>query len=533
MRRALSLLVLVLACRPTGDTFGPASPRHDPDTVVVSNGAEPKSIDPGLADESSGIEIVNNVFEGLTAYAPRTLAPEPGMAERWTTSEDGLTWTFHLRDAQWSDGTPVTAHDFVYAWRRALSPALASQYAYQLWYIAGAQAFNEGKTDDPETVGVRAIDARTLEVRLERPTPFLLFLTSFATYSPVPRHAIERHGARWTQPGNIVSNGPYRLVRWALQDELVLEKNERYWNAAAVPVRRIVALTVESDHAVLNLYRTGEVDTTSPNASVPLSAVSELRKYGDWSERPYLGSYWYWFNCRKPPFDDAGVRKAFALSLDKERLIKTVLHGLNSAASSVVPDLFGPVTGYRPPIRPEDAYDVARARKLLAEAGFPNGRDFPAVTLVYNTGDGHRLIAEAAQSMWKEALGVDVQVLNMEWKVMLSEMHQGNFFMGRSGWIADYPEPSTFLTVFLGGGGQNDSGWTNARYDALLQQALSERDPAKRNALYADAERILLDELPVLPVYTYSKYGLTSRKLGGLEDNPMDFHLFKHLRWLK
>lgn len=527
---AVCLGLLVSACRPSGDTLGPAQPRTD-QTLVISNGAEPKSIDPGLADESSGIEVVNNAFEGLTTFAPVTLAPEPAMAERWEVSDDGLTYVFHLRDARWTDGTPVTAHDFVYAWRRALDPQLGSSYSYQLWYLKNGQAFNEGKVKDAEAVGVKARDARTLEVTLERPTPFFLHLTSFATYMPVPRWAVEKWGRLWTQPQHIVTNGPWKLVRWSFQNELVFERNDDYWNAANIPLKKVVALLVENDHAVLNLYRTAEVDTTSPNSTLPLSAVPSLRAFKDYRQVPYLGTNWLWFNTRKPPFNDVRVRRAFAMALDKRLITSTVLKGLQVPTWSLVPDLFDQVTGYRPPVGENDRYDEAEAQRWLAEAGYPGGKGFPHVELFFNNGDNHRLMAEAAQAMWRKTLGVSVAVLNMEWKVMLSELNQGNFDMARSGWAADYPEPSTFLTVFLGSGGQNDSGWQNAEYDALIERALSEPDQAERNALYAKAERILLDELPVIPMYQSSKVALIREGLEGMDPNPMDTHLWKNLRW--
>lgn len=529
--RSALLLALLLGCRAASETFAPAAP-VDESTVIVSNGAEPKSIDPGLADESAGIELAHNCFEGLTAYAARTLAPEPGMAERWELSPDGLTYTFHLRNAVWSDGRPVTAHDFVYAWRRALSPELASQYAYQLWYLRGAQAFNEGREKEPSTVGVRAIDDRTLEVRLERPTPFFLFLTSFVTYAPVPRQAIEAHGRLWTRPGKIVVNGAYLLTDARLQDSMTLEKNPRYWNAADVRIGRVVALTNDSDHSVMSLYRTGQVHTTSPNSPPPLAAVPSLRKFRDYSEHPFLSIYYYWFNTRKPPFDDVRVRRALAKAIDKRRIVETVLQGLNEPTWGMVPDLFRDVTGYRPPVTEADRHDPAEARKLLAEAGFPDGKGFPSTELMFNSGgDGHRLVGEAVQAMWKRELGLEVSLVNLEWKVMLSEMISGNHQIARSGWQADYPEPSTFLTVFLGDGGQNMSGWKSAEYDRTLTEALSEPDPTRRNALYARCERILLDAMPVIPVYTYSKSTLNHPRLGGLDDNPMDLHLYKHLFW--
>lgn len=530
---ALAILcasAFLAGCRPTGETLGPAIPRTDK-TLVISNGAEPKSIDPGLADESSGVEVANNIFEGLTTLAPVTLAPMPGMAERWEVSEDGLNYVFHLRDAKWTDGTPVTADDFVYAWRRALSPEFGSSYGFQLWYLKNGRAFNEGREKDPETIGVRAVDARTLEVTLDQPTPFFLHLTGFATYMPVPRRAVEEHGRLWTQPQNIVTNGPYRLVRWAFQNELVFLRNDEYWDAKNVPLEKVIALLVEDNHAVLNLYRTGEVDTTSPSSSLPLSAVPSLRDFKDYRKVPYLGTNWFWFNTRKKPFNDVRVRRAFAMAIDKTLINSTVLQGLQQATWSAVPDLFADVTGYRPPVGASDKYNPEEAKRLLAEAGYPDGKGFPAVELFFNNSDSHRLVAEATQAMWRKTLNVPVSVLNMEWKVMLSRVNQGDFDMARSGWAADYPEPSTFLTVFLGSGGANNSGWANADYDRFIEQGLAEPDQAKRNALYAKAERILLDELPVLPIYQSSKVALIREGLEGMDPNPMDTHLWKNLRW--
>jgi oligopeptide transport system substrate-binding protein len=532
MPRFALLLLALAACRAPSDTFGPAAPTHERDTVVISNGTEPRSIDPGLASESSGIEVAQNCFEGLTVFdAKSPLKPAPGMAEKWEVEDGGRRYVFHLRAATWSDGSPVTARDFVWSWLRVLAPATASEYAYQLWYLKGAKSYNDGSSTDGALVGVTARDPRTLVVELEQPTPFFLFLTSFATYAPVPRKAVDAHGILWTRPGNIVVNGPYTVTRWRLQDEIVLEKNARYWDAAHVRIAKVVALSNDNDQSVMNLYRTGEVDTTAPNSVPPLSAVPSLRAFRDYSEYPFLASYWYWFNTRRPPFDKRDVRQAFAKAIDKKKLVETVLHRTPVASWSVVPDLFGEATGYHPPLGKDDRYDPAGARALLAKAGYPGGQGFPDVKLMFNPSDQHRLIAEALQAMWKEELGVTVAIPNVEWKVMLSEMQQGDFDLGRSGWQADYPEPSTFLTVFLGGGGQNEAGWSNAEYDRTLAEALREPDPARRNALYAQCERILLDELPVLPIYTYARNDLTAPKLGGLEPNLMGLHLYRNMFW--
>jgi oligopeptide transport system substrate-binding protein len=378
---------------------------------------------------------------------------------------------------------------------------------------------------------VRAIDPRTVEVTLERPTPFFLFLTSFATLSPAPRHVVEKWGDKWTRPEHIVVNGPYKPVRWALQDEIELAKNPLYWDAAHVPVQTIHALSNDNDHSEMNLYRTGGVDTTSPNNVPPLSAVPSLRHFKDYSEHPFLATYWYEFNCRRKPFDDVRVRRALAKAIDKQKITQTILYNLNQPALSLVPDLFGDTTGYRPPVNESDRFDPREARKLLADAGFPAGKGFPSVSMFFNAGDQHRLIAEAVQAMWHEVLGIDVKILNVEWKVMRAECQQGNFDIARSGWQADYPEPSTFLTVYLSDGGQNDSGWKSVDFDTALNAALAEPDLATRNALYAKAERILLDEAPMIPMYVYSKSMLAAPELEGLEDNPMDLHLYKHLRW--
>ncbi len=534
LRVALLALLALTACRKPSDTFGPPSPLHARDTVIISNGAEPTSIDPALASESSGIEIAQNCFEGLTSFnAKQPLAPAPGIAKSWEELDGGRRYLFHLRDAVWSDGQPVTADDFVWSWRRVLAPATASEYAYQLWYVTGAKAYNDGRTSDPATIGVRAIDPRTLEVDLDQPTPFFLFLTSFPTLAPVPRWTVERYGIHWTRPAHIVVDGPYKVVRWRLQDEIVVEKNPRYWDARHVAIRRVVALSDDNDDSVLNLYRTGDTDTTAPNSTPPLSAIPELRKHRDYSEYPYLASYWYWFNTRRPPFDKVEVRQAFARAVDKVKLIDTVLHRVPVPSWSIMPDLFGDTTGYRPPVTKDDRYDPAGARALLAKAGYPGGKGFPTVRLMFNPSDEHRLIAEALQAMWKDVLGVNVEIPNVEWKVMLSEMQQGDFDMARSGWQADYPEPSTFLTVFLSASGQNNAGWKNADYDRTLEAAMSEPNLQKRNVLYAKCERILLDQLPVLPLYTYTKNDLTNVKLRGMEPNPMGEHLFKNFSWAK
>ena len=462
------------------------------------------------------------LFEGLVTYHPETLAPEPGVAESWDISEDGLTYTFHLRQSAWSNGDPLVADDFLYSWRRVLEPETAAEYAYQLWYIKNAKAYTEGTLKDFSQVGVRVVDPHTFEVTLEQPTAYFLGLVAFETFMPVPKRCIERYGNRWTRPENIVSNGPFVLREWKPQARIVMQKNPFYWDAAAVRLDTIVAMPIANEETALLLYKTGGLDWLN---SLPATLIPQLKKHPDYHKAPYLGTYFYRFNCTRKPFDDPRVRKAFDLALDKVKLCWFVLHGEYGPATSFVPPMLPPYES------PEGlAYDPKRAAELLAEAGYPGGRGFPRVTLIYNTSKRHEDIAVVAQEMWREALGVDINLVNQEWKVYLQTTNRLDYDIARAAWIGDYMDPNTFLDMFVTNGGNNRTGWSNKRYDELIRTAAKTLDPARRNALLKDAEDILVNqELPIMPVFFYANLSLRRPGIKGFYENARDLHPFKYI----
>jgi oligopeptide transport system substrate-binding protein len=518
MSRALALvLALVLA-----GLVAPAAPAGAQAQVFrVNNLAEPESVDPGLVTGVPEHRIVSNLFEGLATNDPKDLSPQPGMARSWSISKDGLTYTFNLRDATWTDGRKVTAQDFVYAWERVLNPKTGAKYSQQLYYLKGAEDYNKGKLADFGQVGVKATDDRTLVVTLRAPTPYFLFLTTFYTLYPVPRWAIEAHGADWVKPGKIVSNGPFKLASWVPQRELVLEKNPAHWDAATVKLSRVVFIPTDDLNTAYKQFLAGESDWCT---SVPPAQIDAAKPRPEYYATPYLGTYFFRFNVTKPLFADVRVRKALSMAVDRESLTRYVTRAGEIPTTGFVP---AGLPGYEGPRGP--GFDPARAKTLLAEAGFPGGKGFPKTELLYNTSEQHRVITQAIQQMWKEHLGIDVELVNVEWKVYLSRLSSLDYQISRGGWIGDYPDPNTFLDMWIGGGGNNRTGWASKRFDELIARAqtLSGRE---RVAVLAEAEKILVvDEAPILPLYTYVNKGMLSRKVKGWHPNILDQHPLKFI----
>jgi oligopeptide transport system substrate-binding protein len=509
---ALGLALLAVLAPPAG---------AQPQVFRINNLAEPESVDPGIVTGVPEHRIVSNLFEGLATNDPKDLSPQPGMARSWSISKDGLTYTFTLRDATWTDGRKVTAHDFVYAWERVLNPKLGAKYAQQLYYLKHGEDYNKGKVTDFRQVGVRAADDRTLVVTLHAPTPYFLFLTTFYTLYPVPRWTIEAHGTDWVKPGKIVSNGPFRLASWVPQRELVLEKNPAHWDAATVKLDRVVFIPTDDLNTAYKQFQAGESDWCT---SVPPAQIDAAKQRPEYYATPYLGTYFIRFNVTKPPFADVRVRKALSMAVDREALTRFVTKAGEIPTTSFVP---ASLSGYEGPRGP--GLDPAAAKKLLAEAGFPGGKGFPKTELLYNTSEQHRAITQAIQQMWKEHLGIDVELVNVEWKVYLAKLSSLDYQISRGGWIGDYPDPNTFLDMWISGGGNNRTGWSNKRFDELIARAqtLAGRE---RMTLLAEAEKILVvDEAPILPLYTYVNKGMLSRKVKGWQPNILDQHPLKFI----
>lgn len=515
---ALCLLpVLLLACAGCKE----AGRRAD---LVFLNGAEPETLDPALITGQPEERVVSALFEGLTAFDSAAI-PRPGVAESWTISADKREYIFHLRhDARWSNGDAVTARDFTASWRRALAPETASDYASQLYFIKNGKPFNEGTLKDFSQVGVRASDDFTLEVTLENPTPFFLDLCAFPTLFPVHLPSVTKYGDDWIKPGKLVGNGPYLLAGWRINDRIRLVKNPRYWDAAHVALGTIDVLPTTNANTALNFYMTGMADLSMDKGLVPVSLVADLKRRPDFHAAPFLGTYFLRFNCTRPPFNDSRVRKAFALVIDKNLLVQKITRAGEPPASGFVPP---GTAGYTSP--PGISRDPDLARKLLAEAGYPGGRNFPHVTYLYDDRELNEKLAIELQGMFSRELGITVGLLKQEWKVYLNSMSQLDYDLCRSSWVGDYNDPNTFLNMFVTGDGNNRTGWSNAGYDQLIADAACEPDPARRADIFRHAEKMLVvEEAPVCPLYYYVGIQLyDAAKFGGIQANLLDDHPLK------
>ncbi|MCC6415272.1 MAG: peptide ABC transporter substrate-binding protein [Opitutaceae bacterium] len=498
----------------------------------VGNGSEPQDLDCQTITGVPEHKIMMALAEGLVSEDPVDLHPVPGLAESWEISDDGLVYTFHLREAlKWSDGSPIVAGDIVESFRRILSPKLASEYAYLVYnFVAGAKDYYLGKTTDFSQVGFKAPDDRTFVVTLRNPTPYLLkIMASHYSWWPVPVHVVTKFGdfdqkrTVWTRAGNHVGNGPFRLKEWSPQQRIVVERNPYYWDAQTVKLDEIHFFPTDDLPADERMFRTGQVDMVYELLS---SKVDTYRRENPEALRldPYLGIYFYRCNVTRPPLNDKRVRKALALAIDREALVKNITRGGEQPAYAVS---YPGTAGYFPEAQLEGTLEDAR--RLLAEAGYPGGKGCPKIELLYNTQENHRAIAEAIQQMWKQNLGVDVEIVNQEWKVYLDRQHTQNFTMQRAGWIADYVDPHVFLEIWETGNGNNDTLWSNPEYDRLLHAALAAKNDTERYGYYQQMDAILVDELPVIPIYYYVKKFLLSPKVKGFHPTLLDNHPYKYI----
>jgi oligopeptide transport system substrate-binding protein len=486
-------------------------------------------IDPSLVTETEGFMISHNIFEGLLNYPMREGASEPGVAQRYELAADQRTYTFHLRpDARWSNGRLVTAHDFVYAWLRKLDPATGSASADHLHYLQGGKAYNEGKLHDPAGVGVRATDDRTLQVVLEQPTPWWLFLVRTSHYAPVPREAVEAHGRDWTRPEHIVTNGAYHLAKWDPRAVSVLTRSDTYWGRASVKIPKLELVYSDSLEGDWNLYSAGQVQWL--RTSLTPDKIDQLlgERRPDFTIDPRLCVYFYSFRQDRPPFDNPLVRRAFVAGIDKERLVKHVVRGGRTPADTLVPAILRRSAGM-PALETVD-FDPSRARQLLAEAGYPNGVGLPGITLTYNTDEGHRMIAEFVQRSVKENLGIEITLENMEWKSMLKRLRTGDYQLARFGWCG-VSDPHEFLKILRSDSPHNNGGHKSAKLDQILDADLRATQASERRHAWAEAERLILEEAPILPLYHYAQPILKWPVLRGFDTVLEETHLFKYMYW--
>lgn len=531
--KTISFLMLMLFISLTGCGSGESNISLGNRTGILywGNGTEPASLDPHIATGVPEHHIMSSVMEGLVLKDRKSLEPRPGVAESWTISDDGRIYTFKLRDdARWSNGDPHIANDYVWSWWRALQPALGNQYAYMLFPIKNAKRYYDRETEDFGDVGVKALDQRTLQVTLTNPTPYFLQLLDHYSLFPVHQATIEKfgnadqRGTRWSYEGNLVSNGPFKLDEWKINRHITVTRNLHYWDNDNVALNGIVFKPVENTVTEERMFRAGQLHVTS---NVPADKISTYRKSNSTELKiaPYLGTYFYRLNIKTPQLQDRRVRRALGMAIDREKLVENITKGGQIPAYTMTP----PGTmGYYP--KSTLAFDPEGAKNLLSEAGYPNGEGFPAIEILYNTNEGHRKIAVALQEMWKDYLNVDIKLLNQEWKVYLATESAGDYQISRGGWIGDYVDPNNFLDMFLCGGGNNRTGWCNEEYDRLiLEVAPSQSSHEERLAVFQQAETMLLDDMPIIPVYTYTSVKLVDSSVENLDGNILNQAMYKDI----
>ena len=631
------VLLTVAAAIVYAASFGTLPPAD----FSFNNGNEVRTIDPAKATGNPENRIINALFEGLLRNMPVSdtpdengmiaLAPAPGMAELPEISDDGKTYTFKMRPhVVWSNGEPVTAGDFVWSWRRMLHPETASEYAYQLYYLKNAEAYNTAvvhvgdrvevelpdrrdplqtfprgtilrgivreikkppqpaidesaskedqsratgqwkdqwvyvidvkprqgdqvdwdaagetrsfsKEQSPEIdtsqpverclfvlldfseVGALAQDDETLVVTLKNRTPYFDSLVAFYPLYPANPRCVEQFGSpRWTKPENIISNGPYLLKDRRLRDRIRMRKNPLYWDADNVQLEVIDAYAIGLETTGLNMYLRGTIDwETQP----PITKFKELRERDDWYSAPMLTVYFYRLNTAVKPLDDKRVRQALNLAIDKQQICDFVTQAGEIPATGLVPP---GLKGYKSPVA--EVFNIEQARKLLADAGYPGGKGFPKLAVLFNTLEQHRDIAEVLQQQWKTNLGIDIELKNMEWGVYLDTTFKKDYDIARAGWIGDYPDPNTFLDMWVTDGPQNNTNWSNAEFDKLIEDAAAEGDPDRRMKMLFRAEEILIDEVPFIPIYFYVSKNMVKPHVKGFSNNILDNHWLHLLR---
>lgn len=510
--------------------LGTTRPLHPVNELWINGGLEPSSIDPNKINGDPEINLSSNMFVRLVQTHPVTGEILPDLATSWEISNDGLTYIFHLRkDAKWSDGKPLTAHDVEFSWKRLMNPATGAVNASMTDVIENAQAYRTTKLP-LEKVGVKAKDDFTLLVKLNSPVSYFLSMIEYVIFAPLPEHLIEKLKVekkedQWTKPENIVVSGPFKIKEERFKQFRIFEKNTFYYHADQVRLNRVKTLVIEGYKADLNAYKTGQHDWSCCN-SVPSEMISQLQTQKDFYTDPYLALYFFMTNTNKKPLNDARVRKALSLAIDRKSIVENVARGGQMPTRDLVPPGTFGYKGIK-----SSLYDVPTAQKLLAEAGFPNGQNFPKLQYKYNSGEIHLLIAQAVQQMWKKNLNIDIVLINEEWAVLQDDQKSGNFEITRRAWIADYIDPYSFVNVLISNGTNNKSGWKNKTYDELVAASNHETNTKKRFAFFEKVEKILEEEQPFIPLYVYTRLYMKKPFLKGFWPNLLNRHEWKYM-WI-
>jgi oligopeptide transport system substrate-binding protein len=500
--------------------------------LIMGNGAEPKALDPHIVSSVGDSNILRALFEGLVAYHPTNdMLHEPGVAERWEANEDFSEWTFYLRkNAKWSNGDPVTAHDFIYSYNRILHPEMAAPYSSMLYFLKNAEEFNKGEIKDFSKVGVKAKGDFTLTCKLKGPTPYFPDVVKHTTWLPVHGPTIEKFGnitdpyTEWQKPGNHVSNGAFILTAWRINAYVKVRRNPNYWDAENVKPNGIDFKPIDNVFTEEKAFRNGLLHYTYV---LPENLIAKYNEAGDPRLRTetYAGSYFYRCNVDQAPTDNVNFRRALAYAIDQETIVEFVTRGGQQPAYGFTPPS---KAGYDPP--KIIAFNPERARLYLKEAGYKSGSDVPEFTVIINTSEAHKSIAVAIQDMWKKHLGIEkVKIENQEWKVFQQTVHDTNYEVSRAGWIGDYVDPNTFLSMWVSGDSNNNTGWSNAEFDRLMEESGFISDPTQRYETLKEAERILLNDLPILPIYWYTRTYLIHPDVKNWHPLLLDNHPYKYI----
>ncbi|MCW8331269.1 peptide ABC transporter substrate-binding protein [Photobacterium sp. SDRW27] len=511
----LAALIALMVAAPVMAADVPANVTLANDQVIVrGNGDEVPTLDPSFSSDTSSSQVIQDMFEGLVSQSPDGEII-PALATHWEVSDNGQVYTFHLRgNIKWSNGQPITASDFEYSFKRVIDPKTGAPYA---WYYSTAHILNADKISDGALsageLGVKALDAKTVQITLDKPVPYFVKMLVHESTFPVYKPAIDAHGDAWTKPENIVTSSAYKLSKWVLNERIVLERNPVYWNDSKTVINQVTYLPISDMTSEYNRFRTGEVQITS---SFPLEQYNAIKKQrpDELLTMPSLGTYYYLFNIDKAPFDDPRVRKALAYAIDRDVVTKVILGQGQLPAYGVTPPS---VDGFTPP---ELAWGELsqkernkKAQELLSSAGYDKSNPLK-FELVYNTLESHKKLAIVMSSMWKKTLGAEVELANQEWKTFLQKLSQKDFTVARYAWNGDYNEASTFLSYFESSG-MNYARWSNKGYDEAMAKAIQSPTDAKRNQYYQQAEKIFSEEMPAIPLYHYTRSVLKSTKVGG------------------
>ncbi|MEM8866894.1 MAG: peptide ABC transporter substrate-binding protein [Verrucomicrobiota bacterium] len=521
---AFSLLILLTGC---SDKMTNVERGNRDKEFYIGLGTEPATLDPHLLTGLTELYVLIAFIEGLTTYNAEDMSILPGVAQSWDISEDGLIYTFHFDpEARWSNGDRVTPQDFLFSFERILTPALGAPYASMLYPMKGAEAFNTGQTSDFSTVGVSAPDVGTLIIELESQTPYFLSILTHNAWWPVHPPTILKHGkmtdrlSKWTRPENFVGNGPFAIDSWRLNSALSGKRNPYYRAPENVGLNGIHFLPIETN-AEERAFRAGQLHVTE---NIPIHRLDWYRENKPENMRieTTLGVYYYLVNVETEALSDKRIRQALAYTINREEIADYVLKAGQQPAYHFTPPNAG---GYN--ARARLPYDPELARKLIAEAGYPGGEGFPKIELLYNTSEAHRAIAVAIQQMWKEELGIEIELYNQEWKAYLATRQEGSFQMCRAAWFGDYDDPNTFLSLAKTGDGNNHSNWSHPEFDRLLDEAARTADSEARKEVFQQAEEILIEEMPFIPIYFYVTTKLVHESVRGWYPSILDYHPYQ------